>query len=255
MCLAAWSLGQHPRIALLLAANRDEFFDRPAVPLQGWPEGWLGGRDARAGGAWMLLNPQGQLALVTNVREPGRELAGLASRGELPALALQGRDLSSVPRNGFNLVHLDPHAAAGHWTSNRPHLRQQRLGQGAYGVSNAALDTPWPKLLALKAAVAAALHDADPFERLWQALADPGPAPDAQLPATGLPLERERQLSAAFIRIAGADGRSVYGTRCSTLVMAVREGSGLQVRVTERRWDAAGALAGETQQQFSAAAP
>lgn len=261
MCLAAWSLGQHaqnPRLALLLAANRDEFFERPAAPLHWWPDGRLGGRDERAGGAWMLLDRAGRLALVTNVREPGRQLDGLPSRGELPGLALGAealQGLSQTPRQGFNLVRLDALRGGGEWASNRPQPASQRLGPGLQGVSNASLDTPWPKLQALKQALAAALHDEDPVPRLWAALADPRPAPEALLPATGLPLERERQLSSAFIRVAGPDGRTVYGTRASTLVLGLREGEGLRLQVWERRWADDGSLAGETAIEFSVAPP
>lgn len=254
MCLAAWSLGQHPRIALLLAANRDEFFERPAAPLHWWPDGRLGGRDERAGGAWMLLDRAGRLALVTNVREPGRQLEGLPSRGELPGLALAADTLPALartPRQGFNLVRLDALRGRGEWASNRPAVQAEALGRGLQGVSNAALDTPWPKLQALKQALAAALHDEDPRPRLWAALTDSRSADESALPATGLPLERERQLSSAFIRVAGADGRTVYGTRASSLVLGLREGDGLRLQVWERRWADDGGLAGETAVEFS----
>jgi uncharacterized protein with NRDE domain len=255
MCLVAWSLNPTPRMALLLAANRDEFFDRPAAALHWWDEGVLGGRDLQAGGAWMLLDRRGRLALVTNVREPGRQQEGLPSRGDLPGAALRGEPLLAPARHGFNVVELDAAAGQGRWTSNRPTEQRQAFGAGLRGLSNAALETPWPKLLALKAAVASAVTAADPFDALWPALADARPAAEADLPATGLPLERERQLSAAFIRIPGADGRAVYGTRCSTLVLARREAEGLRFELTERRWDASGALAGETRLSFLANAP
>jgi uncharacterized protein with NRDE domain len=193
------------------------------------------------------------MALVTNVREPGREQAGLPSRGDLPALALMGLPLTEPARNGFNLVQLDALQAQGVWVSNRPQPRAEGFGPGLRGVSNAALDTPWPKLQALKAALTEALHDEDPRPRLWAALSDTALAPEAALPATGLPPERERQLSAAFIRIPGPDGNAVYGTRASTLVLGLRGARGLSLQVIERSWSADGRLAGEAEFSFVAA--
>jgi uncharacterized protein with NRDE domain len=255
MCLLAFSLAQHPRYALLLAANRDEFFARAAAPLAWWPgDQWLGGRDLQAGGSWLVLDRGGRLAMLTNVREPGRELAGLASRGELPLLALQGADalaLAAEPRNGFNLLQIDSLAASARWTSNRPQPRGADLGPGLYGLSNAALDTPWPKLQRLKQGVAAALESDAPEAALLAALADAEPADDDLLPDTGIGLARERQLSSSFIRIAGIDGQAIYGTRCSTLVIAERDGQGLQIRVIERRFGSDGEVAGESRESFS----
>lgn len=258
MCLAAFSLGQHPRYPLVLLANRDEAFARPAAPLAWWDEApVLGGRDAQAGGAWLLLDRGGRVALVTNVREPGREQAGLPSRGALPGAALRGADLLALarePRNGFNLLYLDAVAGRARWASNRPQPRSRDLGAGLYGLSNAALDTPWPKVERLKLRLADALASPGAGglqdEVLFGALADAEPAPEALLPATGLPPLRERQLSSAFIRIAGDDGQAVYGTRCSTLVVVERHADGLRLRVRERRFAAQGGISGESEQHW-----
>jgi uncharacterized protein with NRDE domain len=187
------------------------------------------------------------------VREPGREQPGLASRGELPLAALRGEDLLALagePRNGFNLLSVDIAKGRACWVSNRPQPRDRRLGAGLYGLSNAALDSPWPKVERLKQRLVEALVGDLRDEQLFAALADEQPAPDAQLPATGLPLARERQLSPAFIRIAGDDGQAVYGTRCSTLVIAERLPSGLLLRVRERRFSAQGGVKGESEQRW-----
>lgn len=256
MCLTAFSLHEDSRHALLLAANRDEWFAREAEPLHWWPETHvLGGRDLQAGGAWMLLDRLGHLALVTNVREPGREQAGLASRGDLPLQALAGAELAALAteaRNGFNLLHLDLRAGRGQWVSNRPQMQSLDFGPGHHGLSNAALDTPWPKLRRLQQRLRAALDLEAPDEALFAALADAEPAPDAELPSTGLSLERERTLSSAFIRVVDAEGRAVYGTRCSTVVVAERMARGLRIRVRERRFAPDGSLAGENEERFSA---
>ena len=240
MCLVAFALHANPRWRLLLASNRDEFFARHAGPLALQPEGWVGGRDLQAGGSWMALHPEtARLALVTNVREPGVEVAGAVSRGGLVTEALlddvrwhNGPD--ARPRHGFNLLQIDLRVGQGCWFSNRG--GPSRLTEGVFGLSNAQLDTPWPKVLRLKEALSAALGEADPSHALFQALADSGAAPDVELPATGLPLTWERALSSPFIKMPG------YGTRCSTLVLASRT----QVRVVERRFDQEGEVTGET---------
>ncbi|MBN8504576.1 MAG: NRDE family protein [Burkholderiales bacterium] len=246
MCLAAVALHQHPRWRLVLAANRDEFFARPASPLAFQSEGWLGGRDLQAGGSWLALHPlQARLALVTNVREPGVPAPpGAVSRGALVTEALlddrrwhEGPD--DRPRQGFNLLQLDLRAASGRWFSNRggPAL----LAAAVHGLSNAQLDTPWPKLLRLKAKLQLALRGEDLEAALFDALADDQAAQDEALPATGVPLAWERALSSAFIRMSG------YGTRCSTLVLASAD----TVRVIERRYGEGGAAAGQTELSFA----
>ncbi len=268
MCLAAIALQPGGRFPFVLASNRDEFFHRAAAPLAWWRDETghelLGGRDLSAGGTWLALNRAGRLAFVTNVREPGRVLAGSPSRGELVPrwLAAPGpallHEMAAVPRNGFNFMAAElSGAAAALWFSNRPQPQQRALDAGVHGVSNAALDTPWPKLVALKQRLGDALAShadrAAVQQALFDALAQRRPAPDAELPATGIPLERERALSSAFIRIEGEAG--VYGTRCSTLVI-VEAGArgGRHVHVLERRFATSGAVAGETALAFELSA-
>jgi uncharacterized protein with NRDE domain len=281
MCLAAVAIAQHPRFPWVLASNRDEFFHRPAAPLAWWqPEGAalgesgpvLSGRDLSAGGTWLGLTRSGRLALVTNVREPGRFDPTAASRGGLVLQALAGPNLdpqdaagllgaATVPRNGYNLVVADLRQLHTAWASNRPAPQTRTLGAGLFGLSNAALDTPWPKVTALKqrlgAAVAAAHASHHLADAVFAALADRQCALDAALPATGVPLERERQLSPAFIRIDGRDAEGngpgcagVYGTRCSTVVIVEQTGAHRDVQVIERRYDEDGAVSGETALTF-----
>jgi uncharacterized protein with NRDE domain len=273
MCLAAFAFGLSARFPFVLLANRDEGFDRPAAAMawwspQGMVPGMLAGRDLSAGGTWLGLTAAGRLALVTNVREPGRMLAAAPSRGGLVPQWLQGGHgaldpdaldaLGAVARNGFNLLvaDLSGHGTNGvgaewaRWMSNRPHVQQRGLGPGIYGLSNAALDTPWPKLVRLKQRLQDMLGLAPDLPSLqaaaWAALADPQPAPDALLPATGLPLLRERQLSPAFIRIVGDDpAAAVYGTRCATLVAVQHDGPRRSVHAVERSFGPAGHATGE----------
>ena len=275
MCLAAIAVARSERFPWVLASNRDEFFDRPTMPLAWWqPDNGgppvLSGRDLSAGGTWLGLTETGALALVTNVREPGRFDPAAASRGALVLqwlrsapgnLAGPGTDdaqalrwLDSPPRNGFNLYAADLLAgarAAEHsalWASNRAPAHR-RLGPGLVGLSNAALDTPWPKVTVLKRRLQAAL-DAGPdaaglAAAAFAALADRRAAPDDKLPDTGVPLLREQQLSSACIRIEDPGTGRVYGTRCSTVVMVERTASGLQVRVIERTFGTQGSITGE----------
>ncbi len=261
MCLAAIAIGQSKRYPFVLASNRDEYFSRPSQPLAWWqpPDSGLrilSGRDLSGGGTWMGLSAAGRLALVTNVREPGGHLVSSRSRGELVLQCLAEPDvdltaLAETPRNGFNLVAVDLWACAakgwfgsvGQWVSNRPVVQQQRLATGTFGLSNASLDTPWPKVQKLKRRLLDALdrHEkVDDLQRtLFTALADPSRAADAELPRTGVTKERERQLSSAFIRIEGGKG-GAYGTRCSTVVLLEVEDGRSNVHVFERTHDEAG---------------
>lgn len=273
MCLAAMAIGLSERHPWVLASNRDEFFDRPAAPLAWWrppaeTHDLLSGRDLSAGGTWLGLTAGGRLALVTNVREPGRFLAASPSRGELVVQALVGTEaacqpqaLLDVPRNGFNLftadLSMDPAGVAeapAAWVTNRP-ARHRSLGPGLYGLSNAALDTPWPKVTLLKDRLRRAVSSTDRTDTLveeaFAALADRTCAADADLPSTGLPRHRERQLSPAFIDIAAADAEGrPYGTRCSTVVVVQRLVSGRIVHVVERSFLVGGAVGAETVVQW-----
>ena len=253
MCLAIVAIDAHPRYALVLAANRDEFHRRPTAPAAWWTadgaEPLLAGRDLEQGGTWLGLTRSGRWGFVTNVREPGRHDPRAPTRGALvPALAGNTRPApdaiasliaAASAYNGFNLVAGDATGAA--FGSNRG-AATTSLGRGIHGVSNAGLDTPWPKLVRTKTALAAWTQSgiAD-FHALWTALADRTPARDDELPATGIPHERERLLSAPFI--VSHD----YGTRCSTIVAIGREGD---VQFVERSFDAAGAPGGEAHFRF-----
>ena len=256
MCLAAFALNAHPRFPLVIAANRDEFYARASAPMAWWEDrpGLLAGRDLEAGGTWFGLTRTGRVALLTNVREPGRQQAGARSRGDLVVDWLAGdepasRTLQGAVYNGFNLVTGDLSSGSWggwNWASNRAGTPNATvaLQPGLHAVSNALLDTPWPKTVGLKADLADALAcatGAEPLaERLLQALADTRRAPDAALPDTGVGLERERLLSARLVRIPMPDdpASALYGTRCSTVL--VREAGG-RTLVVERTLTAAGA--------------
>lgn len=254
MCLAAFALNADPRFPVVIAANRDEFFARPAAPMAWWRVGdveVLAGRDLHAGGTWFGLTRSGRLALLTNVREPERQRADAPSRGALVVDWLT-RDEPAEPfaaslapgYNGFNLISAEPGDGLWHWISNRAPAPVP-LGPGVHGLSNAALDTPWPKTEGLKTdltqALATSTCEDDLMAQLFAALARPEMAPDAELPDTGVGLVRERQLSPRFVRIPDPDmpDRARYGTRCSTVLIRRADGGVIVAERTvtaEGRW-------------------
>ena len=250
MCLVALALSRSARFPFAVAANRDEFFARPSAPLGWWSPGAgapdiLGGRDLQGGGTWLGLNAAGRFALLTNVRDAARDAATAPSRGEIVPLWLRG-DLDAAAfqaqfaargYNGFNVVAADLSQGEVFHASDRTSARTT-LSSGIHGLSNAGLDTPWPKVLALKSRLETALSDAGSLDALrdalFAALADPAPAPDSELPSTGVPADWERSLSAAFIALPERG----YGTRCSTLVITEQGPRHSTTHVFERSFDA-----------------
>ena len=250
MCVLALAIRSHPDWPLVLAGNRDELHARPAAPLARWAEASevLGGRDLEGGGTWLGVSEAGRLAVVTNLRGFGTPHPGAPSRGLLARDFLLGQggyarfcaeDLAAF--NPMNLIVVEGGSAR--FCSNRPASTIRELGQGIYGLSNGDLDEPWPKTSRLKAALAEWLAGAehDP-EALFAALADETRPADADLPSTGLDIERERLASPIFIR------NQPYGTRCSTIVRIGRDGRG---EMLERRFDAEGAVSGVTALNFT----
>jgi uncharacterized protein with NRDE domain len=223
---------------LIMAANRDEFADRPTAAMSWWTEGILAGRDLRAGGTWLGIHPDGRIAAVTNVRDPSLSPDALPrdSRGEMvvefllgeePPMAFAQRMLSlqSAPA-GYNLI-LGAFTQQGLseciWLGGR--TRQMRpIQPGIAVLSNAELDTPWPKVERLRQAMT---HDN--AQGLEEAMSCAGHAPDHALPNTGVPVEWERRLSATLI--TGAD----YHTRSTTLLTLDARGG--DVREITRRPD------------------
>lgn len=253
MCLIAFAWNPSPTLRLVVAANRDEFHGRPSLPLAEWADqpGLMAGRDVEAQGTWLGVSRRGRLAAVTNVRLPDMPVPGLRSRGALaldflagsasPQAHLAALDDSFAQYGPCNLLLADAREAW--YASNQAGMPMQQLSDGVHGLSNAALDTPWPKTLALKAAVAQWLHQGRSSNTapLFAALADDQQPPDAELPDTGVGLARERLVAPAFIR-----GRE-YGTRCSTVIVVEANGRG---SVIERRFGPEGVVLGESRVEF-----
>lgn len=243
MCLIAFAWRPGHSLPLLVAANRDEFHARPSRPLGEWPEhpGIFAGRDLEAGGTWMGYTRGGRFAALTNIRDPSRA-QGLRSRGHLvteflsaemsPARYLEGLGAQLAGYSGFNLLVGD---GASLWFLNASEALPQEVAPGVHGVSNASLDTPWPKLQRTRAGLAAQL-DAPRPEALFELLADRWQPSEGALPDTGVGLATERLLSSAFITSPN------YGTCASTLLMVGADG---RWQMIERSFGPQGARLGE----------
>lgn len=256
MCLVLLAWRTHPRHPLVLAANRDEFHARPAAPLAWWDDGppLLAGRDLEAGGTWLGLDRRGRLALVTNYRDPSLPKPPGRTRGELvPAFLRSDMSAEQCVREaaagagayaGFSLLAMD--AAGLGYVVSQPEAEWRMLEPGIYGLSNRRLDDPWPKLVKTRAAFERELAagSAEP-SRLAAILSDRGVAEDDRLPDTGVGIEWERRLSAAFI--VSPD----YGTRCTTVVTADSQGL---IAVEERSHAPDGGTTGRVRIAFEAAA-
>jgi uncharacterized protein with NRDE domain len=254
MCLILVAWRAHPRFPLVLAANRDELFARPAAPASWWPSPHiLAGRDLLAGGTWLGVNACGGFAALTNYRDPARQRQNAPSRGALVPSSLAEslpvherlEQLSRLSQdyNGFNLLYSDGRELA---VYESVPAQGRVLSPGVYGLSNHLLDTPWPKVLAAKTALSAALVHLPEDDSLLALLRDESLAHEVDLPRTGLSLEWERLLSSAFIRAPG------YGTRCSTIMLVDVEGS---AHFREWTWDEHGALAGRAEYEFRVPRP
>lgn len=252
MCLIAIAWKTVPGHPLLLVANRDEFHERPAAPLHWWEDrpGVLAGRDLREGGAWMGASRGGRMAAVTNVRGPDAAVRRPRSRGALVADFLAGARSAEAfaaaiaPHaagfGGFNLLLYD--GTELRYCTNQPSFSSRAVEPGVHGLSNASLDTPWPKVVAARAALQAWIDEGVGDDRaLLEAMGNPAQAPDADLPSTGVGLELERALSSAFIHMPG------YGTRCTTVARVDEDG---RVVLHERRYGADGETSGETREGF-----
>lgn len=238
MCLIAFAFDAHPECALVLAANRDEFYDRPTTPAHFWEgtPGLLAGRDERAGGTWMGVTRGGRFAALTNVRavaeQQGERRTNVPSRGGLvkafltderpPRTFLAALSEQAGRYNGFNLL-------AGTFGTEEPRLAHFSthddvppvpVAPGVHGLSNASLDTPWPKVERATAGLERLLDEnrISP-EALLRLLDDRTPAPADALPDTGVPPDLERALSPVFIQTDG------YGTRSSTALLVGRSGA------------------------------
>jgi uncharacterized protein with NRDE domain len=247
MCLAVLAIHTLPGIPVIIAANRDEYHARPTAAAAPWKDEprIIAGRDLQSGGSWMGMTRGGRYALVTNYRDPMSIRPGAPSRGKLVEDFLRGEappaDYAATVQengaayNGFNLIVGDRDDT---WYYSNRGAAARQLAPGVYALSNHLLDTPWPKLARTKTAFTNILG-ASPkpnIDTLFDALSDRSVAMDAELPDTGIGLERERFLSSAFI--VGL----TYGTRSSTVIVIDTHHCALY----ERRFAPDGSAAGRS---------
>jgi len=224
MCLILFSFKAHPRYKLILAANRDEFFERPALSADFWPSApnILGGIDIISNGTWLGISRNGRFAAITNYRDPLAQVNDPISRGKITSQFLQSENisedfLSEISRekdryNGFNVLLSDDGFESLHYYSNITD-DQRIVPMGVHGLSNAFLDTSWPKVDHGISMFSKTINNANfQLEDLIAIMTDKIIASEDSLPETGISLELERKLSPVFISMKG------YGTRCSTAI-------------------------------------
>ncbi len=255
MCLIALAWKVDADYPLIVGANRDEWHDRPAAPAAWWPDHpqILAGRDLRAGGTWLGISKSGRFAALTNFRDPSNRKSDAPSRGQLVSNFLMGPD---SPREyllalreeasryqGFSLLASDLHTL---------YFLGSRTGEilavppGVHALSNHTLNEPWPKVVAAKSALEAALRAPLPAEARQMAihalLSSPLIAPDEALPDTGVGRDWERVLSPAMIVT------DKYGTRCSTVLSVASSGG---ICFEERTRDPTGIVTGAATHRFN----
>jgi len=229
MCLILFSYQTHPDYSLVFAANRDEFYDRPTQALAFWDDAprILAGRDLKSLGTWLGISLSGRFAAITNFRDPESIHEDAPSRGLLVSHFLEGNLLarpylesiksSQIQYNGFNLLVGD--ASGLYYYSNKGDTIQ-KIRPGIHGLSNAFLDTPWPKIQRGKAALNALLEKEKSISEqdILQMLQDRSQPLDTTLPDTGVGIEWERILSPLFITSEG------YGTMSSSVLLIKKTG-------------------------------
>ncbi len=222
MCLLLISYQSHPKYKLIVAANRDEFYNRPAEPAKFWKDhpSLLAGRDLQGGGTWLGVTKQGRFAAITNYRDMKNLKSDAPSRGELVTSYLINNDspkifseklLASADKyNGYNLLFSDLNDF--YYFSSQT-KKSIVLAPGIYGLSNHLLDTPWHKVEKSKTSFKKILNEENvSAENLFEILSDTSTPPDELLPETGLTLEIERAVSPVFV------ATPFYGTRSSTVI-------------------------------------
>ena len=235
MCLIAFNWMDHPEYRLILVGNRDEFFLRPSSSLHLWPEGFYAGKDLKGGGTWMGFHPNGRFAALTNYRGVGKAKLNPISRGHLVKDFLESSQkpleyLYQIQEQmhhyeGFNLL-----VAEGEQMAYLSNFREKAeiVDRGVHGISNAFLDTPWPKVEQAKLQLGKALGENKlDASDLLQLLQSKSYASEKDLPSTGMSREMERILSAQFIQMG-----QEYGTVNTTVILWKHSG---EVVIKERR--------------------
>lgn len=227
MCLINFHYHSHPNYKLIVAANRDEFYDRPTANAHFWEDypQILAGRDLEKHGTWLGITKYGRFAALTNYRDSAQMHNNENSRGEIVLEYLTGNlspdDYIEVLKqkkelyNGYNLLIGNPNRLV---YFNNIEVIMHKVKRGTQGLSNHFLNTPWPKVMKGKMMLQNYVTSQETIEpeMLFHILLNDEIAEDELLPHTGIELELERQLSPLFINTNG------YGTRCSTVILITK---------------------------------
>jgi len=238
MCLLFLAYNVSAKYRLIVAANRDEFLDRPTAALSYLDDtkNLLAGKDLRGGGTWLGVSESFRIGAITNYRDVAGSMVAAPSRGELILNYLEGElsaenymlNLSARGHcyEGFNLLLAD---ADGLFYFSNKNGGVCELEPGYYGLSNGLLDTPWPKVTRGKKLLKSFLCGVERVtqDEIFNHLQDSWQPPDNELPDTGVGVSWERLLGTIFIDGAG------YGTRSSAIVTVTHGGD---VEFTEKTY-------------------
>lgn len=237
MCLIVFSYQQYEDYPFVLAANRDESYDRPTEKAHVWQTSpkILAGKDKKAGGTWLGISENGRFAALTNHRQMDDIREDTISRGTIvkdfllsdgePRAYLAELQRNGHKFNGFNLI-------AGTF-DNLFYMSNKKEGifkiqSGNHALSNAFLNTTWPKTEDSAQSFKKILRDGKPGEeQLFNLLLKDQTYPVEKLPYTGLPKDVEKAVSSIFIETDD------YGTRSSSLVLVDRN---MKVHFAERTY-------------------
>jgi len=229
MCLILFNFKKHSKYKFILAANRDEFFNRDTVFADFWNDNAniLGGRDVQSEGTWLGINKNGRFIAITNYRDPQMDKENAKSRGVISKSFLNEKSSTEafinqlakekMHYNGFNiLLSADGFKNLYHYSNVSDQLT--RVDAGIHGLSNALLDSPWPKVnIGKKSLKEISTKESPSVTELMGILKDRKTAPNSDLPDTGIPFDLEQKLSPLFISLKD------YGTRCSSVLLITHE--------------------------------
>ncbi|MGF1636708.1 MAG: NRDE family protein [Cyclobacteriaceae bacterium] len=223
MCLIALAINSHPKYKLILAANRDEFYERPTTQAHWWAKhpDVLAGKDLKSGGTWIGINKSLKWSAITNYRDPSQMQQKTTSRGHLvsnyliesqkPEAYLSYVKTDAAKYNGFNLLAADAEKC---WYYSNMMGKVLPVDSGVHALSNHFLDTPWPKARQVQVGLEKLISkDLVNPDSLFELMMNKNQAADETLPDTGIDLELERKLSPVFIQF------EKYGTRSTTVLL------------------------------------
>lgn len=224
MCLIGFHINDHPTYKLIIAANRDEVYERPTEKASFWEDhpSILAGRDLVQMGTWLGITKYGRIAALTNYRKLEDHDETKTSRGEIVTnflldqvdgkTYLKNLKENNDKYNGFNTIvgTVDDLYYYGNYQSDII-----KLEDGTHALSNHLLNTPWPKVTQIKSLIEQYVnhHKHIQPDDLFKILQTAEIAQDDDLPDTGVGLKLERQLSPIFIKMPK------YGTRSSTVIL------------------------------------